>query len=90
MRIRIRTGGAGVQRATRTIPIVMIASGDPVVPRVTRIGVLENPESDHVFGLYREDTERAARTIGFQLVKAEVRRPQDLDRGFERVISGGG
>jgi len=54
----------------------MIASGDPVVPRVTRIGVLENPESDHVFGLYREDTERAARTIGFQLVKAEVRRPR--------------
>jgi len=61
-----------------------------IVPRATRIRVLENPEFDHVFGLYREDTERAARTIGFRLVKAEVRRPQDLDRGFERVISGGG
>jgi ABC-type uncharacterized transport system substrate-binding protein len=114
------------QRATRTIPIVMIASGDPVrtglvaslgrpggnvtgltyyvadlvekrlqllkeiVPRVVRVGVLENPESDHVFGLYRQDTERAARTIGVQLVKADVSRPPDLERGFERVVGAGG
>jgi putative ABC transport system substrate-binding protein len=61
-----------------------------IVPRVVRVGVLENPESDHVFGLYRQDTERAARTIGVQLVKADVSRPPDLERGFERVVGAGG
>src|SRR5207237_873251 len=75
-------------RATRSIPIVMIASGDPIktglvtslsrpggnvtgltyyaaelvekrlqllkemAPSVTRVAVLGNPESDHVFGIY--------------------------------------
>jgi len=87
-------------RATRSIPIVMIASGDPVrtglvaslarpggnvtgltyyaadlvekrlhllkeiIPRAARVGVLENPESDHVFGMYRQDTERAGGPSG--------------------------
>jgi putative ABC transport system substrate-binding protein len=112
-------------RATRSIPIVMIASGDPVrtglvaslarpggnvtgltyyaadlvekrlhllkeiIPRATRVAVLENPESDHVFGMYRQDTERAARAVGLQLVKADVSRPQDLERGFDRMVADG-
>jgi putative ABC transport system substrate-binding protein len=112
-------------RATHSIPIVMIASGDPVrtglvaslarpggnvtgltyyaadlvekrlhllkeiIPRATRVGVLENPESDHVFGMYRQDTERAARAVGLHLVKADVSRPQDLERGFDRMVAGG-
>jgi putative ABC transport system substrate-binding protein len=112
-------------RATRAIPIVMIASGDPVrtglvaslarpggnvtgltyyaadlvekrlhllkeiIPRAARVGVLENPESDHVFGMYRQDTERAGRAVGLQLVKAEVSRPQDLARSFDRMVADG-
>jgi len=112
-------------RATRTIPIVMIASGDPIrtglvaslarpggnvtgltyyaadlvekrlhllkeiIPRAARVGVLENPESDHVFGMYRQDTERAGRAVGLQLVKADVSRPQDLARSFDRMVADG-
>lgn len=109
-------------RATKSIPIVMIASGDPVktglvaslgrpggnvtgvtyyatdlvgkrlqllkeiVPRATRIAVLGNPESDHVFGLYRQDVERAARVLGLQLLIADVSHPRDLGRSFETVV----
>ena len=60
-----------------------------IIPRATRVGVLENPESDHVFGMYRQDTERAARAVGLQLVTADAIRPQDLERGFDRMVAGG-
>jgi putative tryptophan/tyrosine transport system substrate-binding protein len=60
-----------------------------IIPRATRVGVLENPQSDHVFGTYRQDTERAAQAVGLQLVKADVSRPQDLDRGFDRMVGDG-
>jgi putative tryptophan/tyrosine transport system substrate-binding protein len=107
------------RRATSTIPIVMIASGDPVrtglvaslnrpggqvtgltyyatdlvakrlqllkemVPGITRVGVLENPESFHVFGLYEQDAEDAARSLGLQLLKGLVTQARDLDRIIE-------
>jgi putative ABC transport system substrate-binding protein len=110
-------------RATRSTPIVMVASGDPVktglvaslgrpggnvtgltyyaadlvekrlqlfreiIPHALRVGVLNNPESDHVFGSYRQDAERAAGSVGLQLVRADVSQPRDLDRVFERFVS---
>ena len=113
------------RRATSSIPIVMIASGDPVrtglvgslarpggnvtgltyyatelvekrlqllkemAPGVVRVAVLANPESDHVFGLYRQDAERAARTLGLHVVKADVSQPRDLDRTFETAVRDG-
>jgi putative ABC transport system substrate-binding protein len=109
-------------RATASIPIVMIASGDPVktgmvvglarpggnvtgltyyaaeliekrlellkemVPGMSRVAVLGNPDSDHVFGIYRQDADRGARTLGLQLVKSDARRPADLERSFEAVV----
>jgi len=112
-------------RATRTIPIVMIASGDPVatglvaslgrpggnvtgltyyatelvekrlqllkemVPGAARIGILGNPESAHVFGLYRMDAQRAAGTLGLQLLTADVSHPRDLERRFETIVKDG-
>ena len=39
--------------------------------------------------MYRQDTERAARAVGLQLVKADVSRPQDLERGFDRMVADG-
>ncbi|HEY4911684.1 MAG TPA: ABC transporter substrate-binding protein [Methylomirabilota bacterium] len=109
-------------RATRSIPIVMIASGDPIktglvtslsrpggnvtgltyyaaelvekrlqllkemAPSVTRVAVLGNPESDHVFGIYRQDAERAARTLGLQLLRVDASRPSELKQGFAAVV----
>jgi putative tryptophan/tyrosine transport system substrate-binding protein len=111
--------------ATRSIPIVMIASGDPVatglittlgrpggnvtgltyyatelvekrlqllkemVPSAIRVGALSNPESAHVFGLYRADAERAASALGLRLLTVEVTQPRDLDRRFESIVKGG-
>jgi ABC-type uncharacterized transport system substrate-binding protein len=113
------------RRATQSIPIVMIASGDPVrsglvvslarpggnvtglnyygtelvekrlqllkemVPHVTRVAVLGNPESDHVFGLYRQDAERAALALGLQLVSVDANHPRDLDRSFDAIVQAG-
>jgi ABC-type uncharacterized transport system substrate-binding protein len=112
-------------RTTQSIPIVMIASGDPVatglvaslgrpggnvtgltyygtelvqkrlqllkdmVPRATRIAALGNPESAHVFGLYRADAQRAAAALGLELLTTEVSQPRDLDRRFETLVKGG-
>ena len=112
-------------RATRSIPIVMIASGDPVatglvaslgrpggnvtgltyyatelvekrlqllkdmVPGAARIAALENPESAHVFGLYRMDAQRAAGRLGLQLLTADVSHPRDLERCFETIVKAG-
>jgi putative ABC transport system substrate-binding protein len=106
-------------RATESIPIVMIASGDPVrtnlvaslarpsgnvtgvtyystelgekrlqllkefIPGITRIAVLGNTESDHVFGVYWEDAARAARTLGLELIAADVRDPRHLEQTFQ-------
>jgi len=112
-------------RATRVIPIVMIASGDPVgtglvsslhrpggnvtgltyyatelvekrlqllqemVPGITSIAALGNPESANVLGLYRKDAERAARALGFQLLMADVSHPRDLGRSVDTAVKGG-
>ncbi len=106
-------------RATQSIPIVMIASGDPVrtnlvaslarpggnvtgvtyystelgekrlqllkeiVPGIARVAVLGNTESDHVFGMYWEDAARAARTLGLELIVADVRDPSHLEQTFQ-------
>jgi putative ABC transport system substrate-binding protein len=112
-------------RATRSVPIVMIASGDPVrtnlvaslarpggnvtgvsyystelgekrlqllkeiVPGITRVAVLGNTESDHVFGMYSEDVARAARTLGLELISADVRDPGRLERTFQEFSDRG-
>ena len=112
-------------QATRSVPIVMITSGDPVatglvaslgrpggnvtgvtyyaaelvekrlqllkemVPTATRIAALGNPESDHVFGVYRADAQRAARALGLQLTLVDVSQPRDLDQRFEALVKGG-
>ena len=113
------------RQATASIPIVMIASGDPVrsglvsslsrpegnvtgqtyyalelvekrlqllkeiVPDATRIAVLANPDSDHVFGIYRQDAARAAHLLGVQLVRADAARPEELERAFESFSQAG-
>ena len=112
-------------RASPSIPIVMIASGDPVrtnlvaslarpggnltgltyystelgqkrlqllkemVPGITRVAVLGNTESDHVFGMYWDDAARAARTLGLELIVADVRDPQYLEQTFEKFSEKG-
>jgi putative ABC transport system substrate-binding protein len=113
------------RRATPSIPIVMIASGDPVrtglvsslarpggnvtgltyystdlvekrlqllkemIPAATRVAVLENLESAHVFGLYEQDAERAALALGLRLLKANVNQPRDLATNFEALVKEG-
>jgi ABC-type uncharacterized transport system substrate-binding protein len=54
-----------------------------LVPGLARVGVLENPESAHVFGLYEQDAEEAARTLGLRLLRSPVSRARDLDRAVE-------
>jgi putative ABC transport system substrate-binding protein len=60
-----------------------------MVPGITRIAVLENPDSAHVFGLYGQDAERGARDLGLRLLKAQVSQPRDLHRTFEAVTRDG-
>jgi putative ABC transport system substrate-binding protein len=56
-----------------------------IVPGATRVAVLENPASAHVFGLYEQDAEQAARALGLRLLKAQVVQARDLDRTIEGV-----
>jgi putative tryptophan/tyrosine transport system substrate-binding protein len=60
-----------------------------MVPQVSRVAVLGNPDSDHVFGLYREDTARAAVALGLQTVSVDVRRPRELGGSFETIAQNG-
>src|SRR5262245_18262386 len=112
-------------RATQSIPIVMIASGDPVrtnlvaslarpgsnvtgltyyttelgekrlqllkqlIPGMRRVAVLGNTESDHVFGMYWDDTARAGRTLSLELITGDVRDSRHLDETFERFAKEG-
>ncbi len=107
------------QQATRTIPIVMLISNDPVqaglvpslarpggnltgvtlildtlagkqlallkeaAPRISRAGVLWNPE--HADPEFREN-QIAARALGVQLRSLETRRAGDFDSAFEIVV----
>ena len=56
-----------------------------IVPGATRVAVLENPASAHVFGLYQQDAEQAARALGLRLLKAQVTQARDLYRIIEGV-----
>jgi putative tryptophan/tyrosine transport system substrate-binding protein len=57
-----------------------------IVPGIARVAVLENPESAHVFGLYAQDVEHAARALGLRLLRAPVSRAADLDQTIARVV----
>ena len=56
-----------------------------MVPLATRVAVLENPESAHVFGMYGQDAERAARGLGLRLLRVQVSQPADLGRSFDAM-----
>ena len=56
-----------------------------MVPGITGVAALGNPASAHVFGVYEEDAEGAARVLGLRLVKAPVTEARDLDRVIEAV-----
>jgi putative ABC transport system substrate-binding protein len=60
-----------------------------MLPGVARIAALANPESAHVFGLYRTDAERSARALGLQLLITDVSQPRDLDQRFESMVKAG-
>jgi putative ABC transport system substrate-binding protein len=106
-----------VRQATRTIPIVMGYSLDPVgngfvtslshpganitglaslgedpsskqlalmgsvVPNLSRVGLLQNPENSSSAAIL-ESTQAAARAAGLELVTVEAREPQDIDNAF--------
>jgi putative ABC transport system substrate-binding protein len=56
---------------------------------IARIAALANPESAHVFGLYRTDAESAARALRLQLLITDVSQPRDLDQRFESMVKAG-
>jgi putative tryptophan/tyrosine transport system substrate-binding protein len=106
------------QKATRAIPIVMVAAGDPVanglveslarpggnvtglsqmtvelagkrlellkemVPKLSRVAVLWNPQSASATLNWKEN-QQPARQLGIQLQSLEVRSPNELDQAFE-------
>jgi putative ABC transport system substrate-binding protein len=110
------------QRATKAIPIVMVAAGNPVanglveslarpggnvtglsqmlqelsgkrlellkelVPRLSRVAVLWNPDSASAT-LNWEEHQQPARQLGIQLHSLEVRSPNELDKAFEAATS---
>ena len=111
------------QRATRTIPIVMAVSADPVetglvsslarpggnttglsllspelsgkrlellkavVPRVSRIAVLFNP-TNPASAIQMREAEVAARALGAQLQRLDVRGPDDFAKAFQAATRG--
>ena len=109
------------KKATTTIPIVMVAGGDPVanglveslarpggnvtglsqmlqalggkrlellkeiVPKLSRVGVLWNPQSASATLGWKEN-QQPARQLGLQLHSLEARSPSELDKAFEVAI----
>jgi len=107
-----------VRQATRTIPIVMGYSVDPVgngfvpnlshpggnitglasagedtsakqlellaavVPNLSRVGLLQNPENSNSESIL-ERTREAAQKAGLDLVPVDARVPQDIDQAFQ-------
>ena len=116
-------GAQAAQQATRTIPIVMALSADPVetglvsslarpggnttglslisrelsgkrlellravVPRVSRIAVLFDP-TDPGGAVQMRETEAAARALGVQLQRLDVRGPGDFEKAFQAATRG--
>ena len=114
---------AAVAQQTRTIPIVMANSTDPVgsgfgtslarpggnvtgftsltpelsgkrlqllreiVPRLSRVAVIRNPDVPGAALNYNE-AEGAARALHLQLQAVEVRRSEDLERAFSAITNG--
>jgi putative ABC transport system substrate-binding protein len=60
-----------------------------MIPGISRIAALANPESAHVFGLYRTDAQRSARVLGLQLLITDVSQPRDLDQRFDSLVKAG-
>jgi ABC-type uncharacterized transport system substrate-binding protein len=107
-----------VRQATRTIPIIMGYSVDPVgngfvpnlshpggnitglasagedtsakqlellaavVPNLSRVGLLQNPENSNSLSIL-ESTREAAQKAGLELVPVDARVPQDIDQAFQ-------
>jgi putative ABC transport system substrate-binding protein len=59
-----------------------------LLPKVSRIAVLSNPNNQSVPGLLKE-TENAARTLGVQTVFVEARTPAELEKAFAAAKSQG-
>jgi putative tryptophan/tyrosine transport system substrate-binding protein len=57
-----------------------------IAPGLARVGVLENPDPAHVFGLYEQDAEKAARALGLRLLRSPVSRARELDRAIETIV----
>ena len=114
----VTSDSLAAKKATKTIPIVMAAGGDPVaiglveslarpggnvtglsqmitelggkrlallnemVPKLSRVAVLWNPQSASST-LYWKEIQLPARQLGIQLHSLEIRSPDDFDKAFE-------
>jgi putative ABC transport system substrate-binding protein len=58
-----------------------------VVPSMTRVAVLRNPDSPDRDTL-RAETEAAASALGVQLQALDIRKPEDIDRAFVAAVEG--
>jgi putative ABC transport system substrate-binding protein len=110
-----------LQKATRTIPIVMLTSSDPlrsglaaslarpggnitglsvmtreasgkrlellreIIPKLSRVIVLSNPENPVVV-LRLQETRAAAQTFSFKLDSVDMRKPSELDRALSVIV----
>ena len=110
-----------LQKATRTIPIVMLTSSDPllaglaaslarpggnitglslmtreasgkrlellreVIPKLSRVIVLSNPENPVVV-LSLQETRAAAQTFSLKLDSVDMRKPSELDRALSVIV----
>jgi ABC-type uncharacterized transport system substrate-binding protein len=57
------------------------------VPKISRMGVLWNPDSPGTRSQW-EETQTAARPFGVQLLSLEVRNPNELDKAIEQARKG--
>jgi putative ABC transport system substrate-binding protein len=57
-----------------------------IVPKLSRVGVLWNPQSASAT-LYWKESQQPARLLGIQLHSLEVRSPTELDKAFEAATT---
>jgi putative tryptophan/tyrosine transport system substrate-binding protein len=83
-----RPGGnvTGLTTITRELDDKRLELLKEAVPKVTRVGVLWNPEAA-ALPLFKQ-LEVAARSLGLQLQSLEVRAPEDFDGAFRAAAKG--
>ena len=83
-----RPGGnvTGLSQMTDELVAKRLELLEEMVPNLSRVAVLGNPQSSRAYTRYWKELQLLARQLGIELHSLDVRGPKDLDKAFEDAI----